>query len=510
MDIGLQLSTNLKLEQKLSPQMIQSLKLLQVNSLDLEVMIKQELEINPMLEMQEEIETSQEDEIITIKDEFSEVKEKEEALEDLTSVSEKEEVDWEKVFEDGFDLGYKTFGEYDDGGEQTLERSPTYQGNLQDTLIEQLHDKHCGPDVVEVVEYLIFCLDDDGFLRTLKEEPALPEELKGNSSDVLTDQVLNQIEDVLHFELEYVEALPLVRDSFHTLWSLEPLGIGARNLQECLLFQARISSFESNLVLPILEEGFELFKKMKISTLAKKFDATSIEVQAAFKEIAQLEPRPGRGKYGGISPTVTPDVIVDKINGTFIVILNDKNTPILRISQSYGHIIQRGSTASKDEKKFVRDKLNSANWWVRSIEQRKSTIRKVMTTILELQYDFFEDGPEFLKPMILQDVADRIGMHVSTVNRVTNGKFVQTPNGVFELKYFFSSSVEQADGSEISATQTKEAIKRLIENENDQKPLSDQAITTALAGEGMKVARRTIAKYREQMQILPARMRKKF
>ena len=225
------------------------------------------------------------------------------------------------------------------------------------------------------------------------------------------------------------------------------------------------------------------------------------------EEVAHYGDKNYRCRYSNLQET---DVFVEKINGEFVVLLNDRNVPALRVSQSYSDIIKKDSTSSKDEKKFVKDKLAAANWWVKSIEQRKSTIRKVMTAILELQHAFFEDGAEYLKPLVLQDVADMIEMHVSTVNRVTNGKYVQTPNGIFELKYFFSSSVEQADGSEISATQTKEAIKRLIEGESTSKPLSDQALTNALAKEGLKVARRTVAKYREQLQILPARLRKKF
>ncbi len=505
MDLGLQLNTGLRLEQKLSPQMIQSLKLLQVTALDLEVMIKQELEINPLLEIEEEIDlqapASNEDNDKESKEE------REDSLEELSSVNEKEDVDWEEVYSEGFDLGYKTYGEYDDSSEEQLERSPTYQSQLQDQLIEQLHDRFLSKDVTAVCEYLIYSLDEDGFLRALIEEAPSADEA---ADEIITPDIIGEIDEIIRFEKDYLNANPLVRDAFHVLWTMDPLGIGARNLQECLLLQARAETQSNPLVIPILEEGFELLTKMQISNLAKKFEVSSSEIQNALGEIGKLDPKPGRGKFGGAAPSVTPDVFVEKINGEFVVLLNDRNVPTLRVSQSYANILEKGSNASKSEKKFVKDKLSAANWWVKSIEQRKSTIRKVMSAILELQKDFFEEGAEYLRPLVLQDVADRIGMHVSTVNRVTNGKYVQTPNGIFELKYFFSSSVEQADGSEISATQTKEAIKRLIENENSQKPLSDQALTDALSKEGLDVARRTVAKYREQMQILPARLRKKF
>jgi RNA polymerase sigma-54 factor len=504
MNLGIQLNTGLKLEQKLSPQMIQSLKLLQVTALDLETMIKQELEVNPLLEIEEEIDLRE-----SVKDEEDRPKEKEEALEELTSVNEKEEVDWEEVYSDGFDLGYKSHGEYDDTNEEMMERSPTYQTQLQDQLVLQLHDRFLEDDIIKVCEYLIYSLDDDGFLRkTLEEAPSAS--TIADFEEGITSEMIVEIDEVINFEKEYLDATPLIRDAFHTLWTLEPKGVGARDLRECLLLQAQSETQTNPLVIPILEDGFDLLSKMQISNLAKKFEKSSAEIQAALGEIGKLDPKPGRGKFGGMAPTVTPDVFVEKIHGEFVVLLNDRNVPALRVSQSYSNIIKKDSTSSKDEKKFVKDKLAAANWWVKSIEQRKSTIRKVMTAILELQHAFFEDGAEYLKPLVLQDVADMIEMHVSTVNRVTNGKYVQTPNGLFELKYFFSSSVEQADGSEISATQTKEAIKRLIEGEPTSKPLSDQALTNALAKEGLKVARRTVAKYREQLQILPARLRKKF
>jgi RNA polymerase sigma-54 factor len=202
-------------------------------------------------------------------------------------------------------------------------------------------------------------------------------------------------------------------------------------------------------------------------------------------------------------------LVVEDVNGSFVVSLNDKSMPKLSVSQAYASVIKKGSKSSKDEKKFVRDKLATANWLVKSIDQRKSTMTKVMTAIVEAQHDFFAKGPAYLKPLILQDIADKIGMHISTVNRVTNGKYVQIDTGVYELKHFFSASVKQEDGTDVSAMQAKEAIKTLVEDEDSKKPLSDQKIADTLKSKGLKVARRTVAKYREQLEILPARMRKR-
>jgi RNA polymerase sigma-54 factor len=190
--------------------------------------------------------------------------------------------------------------------------------------------------------------------------------------------------------------------------------------------------------------------------------------------------------------------------------LNDRTVPSLKVSRAYAELLKKGSKASTEEKKYVREKLNSATWLIRAIEQRKSTMLKVMQAIIESQPDFFKEGPTHLRPLILQDVADKIGMHISTVSRVTNGKYVQTSHGIFELKYFFTAGVTQADGREISSVTTKDEIKKLIESEDTKRPLSDQKIVEILKAKGLDVARRTVAKYRDQLEILPARLRKQY
>lgn len=261
----------------------------------------------------------------------------------------------------------------------------------------------------------------------------------------------------------------------------------------------------------IIHDCFGLLQKLKIPTIARRLDSTPEEVQAAIKEIGTLEPRPGRQLSSPQSPTVVPDLVVERAaDGNWIVMFNDRTVPSLRISRSYQDMMRRGSRASADEKKFVRDKLNSAAWLLRSIDQRKGTMLKVMYALLEAQAEFFEEGPGHLKPLVLQDIADKVKMHISTVSRVTNEKYVQTPHGVFELKSFFSASVTQEDGTEISSVEAREAIKRLIETESAEDPLSDQKIVEELKKNGLDVARRTVAKYRDLMGILPARMRRKF
>jgi RNA polymerase sigma-54 factor len=483
MDLGIQLNIGARLEQKLSPQMIQSLKLLQVNSLELELMIKQEIEMNPLLEMEEDIVD------VEPTEKTDESKEKEEV------VDSQEDIDWDEYLND-FDSGYKAADTFEQA-EESYERSPTYGITLEEVLLNQVHDLTMKAEILNLVEYIIYSINDDGLL------------LPGEEEFETKDSELLEIENLIKEKSDIFQATRNVREAFFIVWKLKPLGVGARSLKECLLLQARKKTFSTPLCMQILEKGFGMFRKMQISGMARKFDATSEEVHHAIRELAVLDPRPGRQINQDASPVITPDLVVEDVNGSFVVSLNDKSMPKLSVSQAYASVIKKGSKSSKDEKKFVRDKLATANWLVKSIDQRKSTMTKVMTAIVEAQHDFFAKGPAYLKPLILQDIADKIGMHISTVNRVTNGKYVQIDTGVYELKHFFSASVKQEDGTDVSAMQAKEAIKTLVEDEDSKKPLSDQKIADTLKSKGLKVARRTVAKYREQLEILPARMRKR-
>jgi RNA polymerase sigma-54 factor len=235
------------------------------------------------------------------------------------------------------------------------------------------------------------------------------------------------------------------------------------------------------------------------------------EVQAAIREIGHLERNPGTLVGGARSQVIIPDLIVVKQeNGEFLVTLHDGNVPNIKISRAYLRMLKGDRRKSQEVKKYVSEKLNAANWLIRSIEQRKITMVKVMNAIVEKQKEWFEKGPPHLRPLILQEVADSIGMHVSTVCRVTNDKYVQTPYGIFELKHFFGSGVEQEDGSEVATSQAKELLREMIQGEDRKKPLSDQRLVEILKEKGITVARRTISKYREQLNLLPARLRKEF
>jgi RNA polymerase sigma-54 factor len=260
----------------------------------------------------------------------------------------------------------------------------------------------------------------------------------------------------------------------------------------------------------IVAETWELFEKLKIPDIARHLSVEPQDVQEAISVLRTLNPKPGYLISQKASTPIVPDLLVEKVEGKFVVTLNDRSVPSLHISRAYSDLLRRGSKAKREVKDYVREKLNGATWLIRSIEQRKTTMIRVMNAIVERQYEFFEKGPPNLSPLKLQDVADMVEMHISTISRVTNGKYVQTPHGIFELKYFFTEGLSGADGEDVSTERIRTRIREMIEEESPQTPMSDQQISNALRGEGYSVARRTVAKYREQLRILPARLRLKY
>jgi len=531
MNLGLDLNMRMGMEQKLSPQMIQSLKLLQMTSLELEITVKQELETNPLLETEEEEESeesvegkkSESGDDPEIKSEGQEPESSEpeafstetmlpgqsDTLPEAPAPEAQEtgnEVDWETYLEDGFDPGDKRREEMESPDER-FEKVPVYAKSLQDHLLDQLHDREVPKGLTELVEYLIYSLDERGYL--VAEGKIDPEAgLKVEPGDV--DPEHREIQSILEGRNSVEGADTRIREALHILQSLDPPGIGARNLRECLILQIHRGAPAGVLARRLLEEDFELFERLKIAALARKYEVQPEEIQAAIREIGCLEPHPGRLLAATSATSVIPDLLVEDVEGELVLLLNDRTIPSLRISRAYADLLRKGSRATTDEKNFVRAKLNSATWLIRAIEQRKSTMLKVMHAIMESQPDFFLEGPTHLRPLILQDVADKISMHISTVSRVTNGKYVQTPHGIFELKYFFTAGVSQSDGSEVSSVAAKDEIRQLIQNEDAHHPLSDQKIVELLKSKGLDVARRTVAKYRDQLEVLPARLRKQY
>lgn len=523
MNLGMQLNQGVRLEQNLSPQMLQSITILQMNSLDLETAIKQETEQNPLLELTDTEEKSEADSLDDENfEENSEMSQEQDDVETgLIDDPDEKLIDWDKYFEEGFVDAERPLKDLNtpDPEEEEWNREATESQSMQDFLKNQLRSWKRPERIVVVVEYLIDCLDEKGYVQSalaqdvstlqvrsgFKEvEEISPEYLASSNPDIL------EAEEVLQNKKSLEEASFVVREAFHVLQSLNPKGIGARNLRECLLIQAYSLPDFSVLAIQILEKHFDSLKALRYGLIAKELNVTTEEVQGVVQELSKLTPHPGVQITNSSIQMIVPDMsVVEEKPGVFKVIVKDP--PLrsrLRINQTYKRLLMSSNTSKKD-KEYIREKLNAANSFLRSVDNRQSTMELVMNAILKRQMDFFIKGPEHLNPMILQTIADDIQRDPSTVNRVTNGKYVETPYGVYELKQFFTNGLKQDDGSDLSSARILNAIKELIENEDRKKPLSDQALTNALEEKGIRIARRTVAKYREEeLKILPARLRK--
>jgi len=492
MKIGLHLRQRQQLV--MTPKLQQALKLLQMPSLELQQMLKQEIMENPLLEEIEDFEETVED-----AEESGET-----AAEGETPVNEPEipaepvdpddretkpaegeagaeTVDWEEYFNDGFDLG-NSAGE-EEHKEEFFEKVPVAKQSFTDTLTGQLRMITDDPVLLAIGDYLIGSLDGGGYLTCDIQEAA--------------SSIGAQVEQVDRV-LEMIQ-------------SLDPPGVGARNLQECLLLQLRFRGLEDSPAALIVRDHFDEFKQKKYMEIARKLRLTILEVQEQCKLISTLDPKPGLEVVAEDPKYVIPDLVVETVDGKYVVYLNDRNVPRLRVSQHYhDELMREVRDGDSEAKEFINARLKSAKWLIQTIEQRRRTMVKVMECIVRKQRDFFDKGTAFLRPLTLQQVASEINMHESTVSRVTTNKYVQTPRGVFELKFFFSSSLGTQDGGEVSAKSAKDKIRRIIEAETDKTPLSDQKIADMLKKDGLNIARRTVAKYREQLNILPARMRKTY
>jgi RNA polymerase sigma-54 factor len=481
----LNLSQQQKLLQRLSPQQIQYLELLQLPLLALEQRIKMELETNPLLEEGAELETEQQS---TTED--GTATESEAAQPDSPETSKSEDdytlEDYMNDDHSGFKISNNQSGdEYD-------ELPQPARISLVEQLIAQLKLLNLDETDFMTGEEIIGNIDEDGYLRrTLRE---IVDDINLTHG---TDITLERAESVLR-----------------KVQRLEPVGIGSRTLRECLLVQLEMSDNHSGvreIARSIIEKLFDEFTKKHYDDLQRALGITRDRLREAIEFIQRLNPKPGEGTIEEFQNYVIPDFIVQKFDNEFIVLLNDRSVPPLRINRHYREIISRKkrNVASTETRNFIRKKFEAAKWFINSIHQRRETMLKVMRAIIELQIEFFEHGEDHLRPMIYKDVAERIGMDISTISRVVNGKYVQTDYGVYELRYFFSESLNTADGDGISNKQVKKIIKELVEQEDPQKPLSDDKIADLVRQKGIDIARRTVAKYREQMMIPVARLRRK-
>ncbi len=483
------LQHRLSLQQKLSPQQIQYQKLLQLNTLSLEQRIKTELELNPILE--EDYELSQE-----------QLEENPDSAEETSSEEDEDLGSYDKD-QDEFALeDYMNEVDHDvDKMNRSTEEDKLHpvapaRRTLRESLFEQLYMLNLSEEETICGEHIIDSLDKDGYFK---------QDLKKIVNDL-------SLFEYIEITLEQAEKI------LHLIQTFEPAGIAARSLQECLLFQIRNSSFDpyySYFSEKILAEHWEDFTNKRFDAIQKNMDLTRETLKSAIDLIQKLNPKPGEGNIDSEEANqVTPDFLVEKVDGNFIITLNDKSLTSVTISPTYLEMMNSNkrkrkiSDREKETHKFLREKFESAKWFIACIQQRRSTLIKIMQAILEKQYEFFDGGPRFLKPMIYKDIADVINMDISTISRVVNGKYVQSPQGIHELKYFFSEGLSTESGDDISNKHIKELIKEICDSEPKDAPYSDDKIASLLVDKGIHIARRTIAKYREQLRIPIARLRR--
>lgn len=458
MKLGLQV----KLRQTIAPQLIQSLRLLQMPILKLEQLLRQELSTNPLLEEVEALEEP-----------------------DTTSAEEQTEIDpqlgkidWDEYLGDESEFRGR---EEKEKSEEKEERPTVVEKSLYEHLTEQLHFNKLSEAECNIGEYIIGCIDENGYLTCSLEE--IVEALKTDPET--TKKVLKLIQ------------------------SFDPPGVGARDLRESLLIQLKERGQEQHLAYQIVSQHLNELDKKSLSQLAKSLDTGFEEVQKAMDLIRTLSPKPAAGRFVSGAVPIVPDLIVEKVGNEYLIFHNDKNIPRLRINPAYKELLKKNSTTKPEAKEYVKGKLEQARWLLNAINQRRTTMVNVMGAIIEEQKDFFEAGPEHLRPLTMESIANKLGMNVATVSRVSNDKYVQTPQGLYEIRYFFNSGTTRDDGQEISKRQIKSLLEEIIKQEDPNSPLSDREIFSRLKTKGINLARRTVTKYREELKILPARFRKR-
>jgi RNA polymerase sigma-54 factor len=472
---GMQQSQSFALQQILAPQLQHSLLILQTPLLELRNLVQQEMETNPVLdELPNESSTDETDGAeASADDNFKEEFEK------LVSLDE----EWRDYMAQSASYnsdGFRKSREAQDK-RQFFFDSIAVQETLQQNLIGQLNQTTLKADDRKAAELIIGNIDDDGFLQSTPEEMAL-------SSGVPKE--------------DFEKMLALIQ-------SFYPPGVGARDLPECLLIQLQRQGRESSIEYRIVSEHMEDLGKRHFPEIARRMGISAEEVQRAANKIARLSPRPGQVFAAAPQNYVLPDVTVEKVDGDYQVILNNEQIPHLRISNIYKDIIAQGNNGA-EVKDYIRDKIRSGKFLIRSIHQRQQTISNIAHEIVSRQRDFFEHGPSHLKPMTMAEIANAVGVHETTVSRAVSGKYMATPQGIFEMKYFFTSGYQTATGESMSNTSVKEAVLDLVKHEDSNAPLSDQEIVEILTERGIPIARRTVAKYRTELNILPSHMRRKY
>jgi RNA polymerase sigma-54 factor len=501
---GLSQHLGIRQELRINPRLYQAMDMLYMPMMDLQQHLKQELLVNPFLELLEPEEEEQEG--------ADREKDKEQEKE---AAAKEEEMDWEEILLNGFDVG----GTREQHEQLEYTEAVTVQTrDLVDHLREQLKMMDLTPRQMLLSEEFLGNIKDDGFLA------ASVEEIVGSVNQLITSHARGGTEPGEESDEEDAGDDPAVgelppgitlygreeaEEMLRIIQSLDPPGIGARDIQECLLIQLRELGLTETLTYRLVAEAFGDLIAHRWNDLARRFGVPAVAVQSAADALASLDPKPGLKYSGKDDGYITPDLIVDKIDGGYKVFLNDTGMPRLRLSRAYQEVTRDRKRLTPENREFIAAKMNSATWMIQAIEQRRQTMLKVMNFIVDRQREFFERGIEYLKPLTLREVAEVINMHESTVSRVTNEKFVQTPRGVLPLKFFFSSALSTSSGEDASARSIRAKLEKMVGDEDTGKPLTDQQIVHLFQEQGIKIARRTVAKYRDQLGILPARMRKR-
>ncbi|MCX7718072.1 MAG: RNA polymerase factor sigma-54 [Candidatus Sumerlaeaceae bacterium] len=511
MALSLHQEQRLRQEHRLvmTQQMQQSIKLLQMSAMELEQLATTEMLENPFLEIAEEGEAGEEEtsEEPSAEDDATEENAAESPEDQPTDLSPAAEIEQFEVVAnpdyvqepsapesvEHFDDVDVNWDEYYDGAENVVyahhdsseeERDFTEYTSAPQSLYSslkwQLGVAPISDEQRRIGEYIIGNIDDDGYLRVPLAE------LAGD----------------LGCTVEQVEQVLAVVQTF------EPVGVGARDLAECLRIQLRARGVKDPLAYKILTHHFDLLQKKKFRELARELKVDVARIHEIFQMVSQLEPKPGKARSGEQVRYIVPDVIVKKVDDKYMIFLNEGRTAGLRINRYYQSLLLEGAIGDGKEKEFAQEKYRNAVWLMKNIEKRKSTILKVCEAIMNFQRDFLEKGTRYLRPLTLKEIAEVVEMHESTVARVTSGKYIETPRGIFELKYFFSPGLEMDSGEEASSTAIKDLLRQLVDSEDPRHPLSDQKLAEMIQARGINIARRTVAKYREQLKILPAKLRR--
>lgn len=475
--MALELRQQLKLTQQLimTPQLQMAIKLLQLSRLELLDTIRQELEENPALE--EAPDVGSEDQL----GEGEDAAKAESVDTQEVTIEEKinDDIDWSNYL-DEYNTPGRIHFESEDRDTPKFEAFIARKESLKDHLLWQFLMTKPTKKEEEIASLIVGNLDKDGYL----------------------DVPVEEIARISASETERVEELLLKMQTF------DPIGVCARNLSECLLIQARHLGFGDTIITDIIANHLTELEKKNYKAICKALKISMDEVISSVNIIKGLEPRPGRQFSDDTPQYINPDIYVYKLDNDFAIMLNDDGMPKLRVNSFYKNSISKGKKISGDAETYIQDKMRSAAWLIKSIHQRQKTIYRVMESILRFQREFFEKGIAHLKPMVLRDVAQDIQMHESTISRVTTNKYAYTPQGIFELKYFFNSSIKRGQGDTIASASVQEKIRQIIASENPKKPYSDDKISKLLKEENIHIARRTVAKYREMLKVLPSNKRK--